>query len=275
MQFHSEGGFELLSRFREKRRSVNLDGTLFPGDIGNQSVVEIAGASSTGKTLLLCQFIAKCILPTRYKGIKIDGCDSCAILIDTFGQVQMSKLVELMTVMTQTACQIAGTQLPVETVDLVVSKSLENLTVISCCNNDQLQLSLHTLEDELLSNERISLLAIDNILAYYWQTRRERGILSMDQYVRSLVRLVRARVSRLCNVTAYTRWDDSVSEDEESITKPSNSRCNSLLEGTGVNYRLKLCKSSVSREFICRIQSADDVKQIRYTISDSGVKWIL
>lgn len=275
MEFHSEGGLELLSRFREKRRSVNLDETLFPGDIGDQSVIEIVGASSTGKTLLLCQFIAKCILPARYKGVKIGGCDSCAILIDTFGQVQMSKLVELMTIMTRNACQTSGVQLPIETVDLVVSKSLENLTVINCCNNDQLQLSLHALEDELLGNERIVLLAIDNILAYYWQTRRERGILSMDQYARSLVRLIRARISRLCNVTLYTRWDESVSEHEASVTSPSNSKSNGPLEGTDVTYKLKLCKSSVAREFICRIQSADDVKQIRYTISDSGVNWIL
>lgn len=275
MQFHSEGGLELLSRFREKRRSVNLDETLFSSDIGDRNVIEIVGASSTGKTLLLCQFIAKCILPARYKGIKIDGCDSCAILIDTFGQVQMSKLAELMTIMTRTAYQTAGVQLPGETVDLVVSKSLENLTVINCCNNDQLQLTLHALEDELLSNERIALLAIDNILAYYWQRRREKGILSMDQYARSLVRIIRARISHFCNVTVYTRWDESVSEYEPPVTSLSNSKCINLLEGTGVNYKLKLCKRSVPREFICRIESTNNVKQIRYTISDSGIKWIL
>ncbi|XP_072755876.1 DNA repair protein XRCC2 [Anoplolepis gracilipes] len=275
MQFHSEGGLELLSRFREKRRSINLDETLFSSDIGDRNVIEIVGASSTGKTLLLCQFIAKCILPTWYKGIKIDGCDSCAILIDTFGQVQMSKLAELMTIMTRTACQTAGVQLPVETIALLVSKSLENLTVISCCNNEQLQLSLHALEDELLSDERIALLAIDNILAYYWQVRREKGILSMDQYAKSLVRTIRARISQFCNVTVYTRWNESVFQYEPPVTSLNSPKRTNLLEGTDLNYRLQLCKSSVAREFICHIQSVNDIKQIRYTISDSGTKWIL
>lgn len=273
----------MLSRFRENRRSVNLDGTLFPSEIGDRSVVEIVGASSTGKTLLLCQFIARCILPARYKGIEIDGCDCCAILIDTCGQVQMSKLAELMTVATRTAAcrqQAGAQQLPVETVDLIVSKSLENLTVIDCCNNDQLQLSLHALEDELLGNERIVLLAIDNILAYYWQARRERGILSMDQYARSLTGVIRARISRFCNVTVYTRWDDAVSRYEAPATAdPNNSpiKRTALLEGQGVNYRLRLGKrSSAVREFTCRVQSTDDdEKQIRYTISDSGIRWIL
>lgn len=274
MQFHSEGGLELLSRFRENRRSINLDETLFPSDIGDRNVIEIVGASATGKTLLLCQFIAKCILPARYKGIKIDGCDSCAILIDTYGQVQMSKLAELMTIMTLTACKTAGMQLPIETVDLVVNKSLENLTVINCCNNDQLQLSLQALEDELLSNERIALLAIDNILAYYWQVRREKGILSMDQYARSLVRIIRARISRFCNMTVYTRWE-SVPQYESPATNLNSPKHTNLLEETGVNYRLQLCKNSVIREFTCHVQSKDDIKQIRYTISDSGIKWIL
>lgn len=274
MQFHSEGGLELLSRLRENRRSINLDETLFPSDIGDRNIIEIVGASATGKTLLLCQFIAKCILPARYKGIKIDGCDSCAILIDTYGHVQMSKLAELMTVMTLTACKTAGIQLPIETVDLVVNKSLENLTVINCVNNDQLQLSLQALEDELLSNERIALLAIDNILAYYWQVRREKGILSMDQYARSLVRIIRTRISRFCSMTVYTRWE-SVPQYESLVTSLNNPKHTNLLEETGVNYRLQLCKNSVIREFTCHVQSKDDIKQIRYTISDSGIKWIL
>ncbi|XP_050462924.1 DNA repair protein XRCC2 [Cataglyphis hispanica] len=275
MQFHSEGGLELLSRFREKRRSVNLDRSIFSNDISDRSVVEIVGASSTGKTLLLCQFIAKCILPVWYKGIKIDGCDSCAILIDTLGQIQITKFTTLMTVMIRTAYETAGVQPPVETIDLIVNKSLENLTVIDCCNNDQLHLSLHALENDLLSDERIALLAIDNILAYYWQMRREKGILGMDQYARSLVRIIRTRISQFCDVTVYTRWNESVFRNETTVTSLNSPKRTDLLKETDVNYRLQLCKSFVVREFICHVQSMNDRKQIRYTISDSGIKWIL
>ncbi|KAL6423126.1 hypothetical protein ACFW04_010073 [Cataglyphis niger] len=275
MQFHSEGGLELLSRFREKRRSVNFDRTIFSNDIGDRSVVEIVGASSTGKTLLLCQFIAKCILPVWYKGVKIDGCDSCAILIDTLGQIQITKFATLMTVMIRTAYQTAGVQPPIETIDLIVNKSLENLTVIDCCNNDQLHLSLHTLENDLLSDERIALLAIDNILAYYWQMRREKGILGMDQYARNLIKIIRTRISQFCDMTVYTRWNESVFRNETAVTSLNSPKRTDLLEETGVNYRLRLCKSFVAREFICRVRSMNDTKQIRYTISDSGIKWIL
>ncbi|XP_018344943.1 PREDICTED: uncharacterized protein LOC108750163 isoform X2 [Trachymyrmex septentrionalis] len=158
MQFYSEGGLELLSRFSKKSRSINLDDVLFSTDIDNKSIIEIIGAPSTGKTVLLCQFIAKCILPAQYEEIKIDGCDACAILINTLGHVQMSKIAELMTSMVRDAYQVANVQPSAETVDYIINQSLENLTVISCCNNDQLQLILHTLEDEFLSNERITLL---------------------------------------------------------------------------------------------------------------------
>lgn len=269
MQFHSEGGLELLSRFSEKPRSINLDNVLFSTDIDNRSSIEIVGASSTGKTLLLCQFVARCILPARYKGIRIDGCDACAILIDTLGHVQMSKIAELMTSTIRGAYRAADVHAPAETVDRIVNKSLENLTVISCCNNDQLQLTLHTLEDEFLSNERIALLAIDNILAYYWQARRERRTLSMDHYTRDLLRFIRTQTSRFHTVTAYTRWEGPVAKQE------SHAKFADLLEWTGVNYRLQLGKSNVVREFTCNVQSTNNVRQICYTISDSGIKWIL
>lgn len=218
MEFHSEGGLELLSRFSEKPRSINLDNVLFSTDIDNRSVIEIVGASSTGKTLLLCQFIAKCLLPAQYRGIQIDGCDACAILIDTLGHIQMSKIAELMTSTICSAYQAADVQPPAETVDYIVNKSLENLMVISCCNNNQLQLILRTLEDEFLGNERIALLAIDNILAYYWQARRERGILSMNYYAKDLLRIIRTQTTQFHTVTVYTRWDESMPKHQHWVS---------------------------------------------------------
>lgn len=268
MEFHSEGGLELLSRFSEKPRSINLDDVLFSADIDNRSTIEIVGASSSGKTLLLCQFIAKCILPAQYKGIRINGCDACAILIDTLGHVPMSKIAELMASTVRGAYEVAAAQLPAETVDYIVNKSLENLTVISCCNNDQLQLILHTLEEEFLGNERIALLAIDNILAYYWQARKD-SILTMDCYARDLLRIIWAQTRQFHTVTVYTRWDGPVPKHESHAKRAGRS------EGTGVNYRLQLSKSTTVHEFMCHLQSTDSVKRIRYTISDAGIKWIL
>ncbi|XP_012220699.1 DNA repair protein XRCC2 [Linepithema humile] len=264
MQFHSEDGLELLSRFNEKLQSINPDEVLF-SDIDNKSVIEIVGGLSTGKTLLLCQFIAKCILPERYNGIKINGHNVHAILIDTLGHIRMSKVAELMSSMIR---NIADTQLAVDTIDLIVNKSLENLTVISCCNNEQLQLTLHMLEDELIRNNRVAMLAIDNILAYYWQERRTK-ILSMDQYAKSLIKLIQLRMSQFHIMTIYTKWDEPVHEHKAHL------KYTNVLEGTDINYRLQLCKNTVTHEFIANIQSAKNVRQIRYSIFDSGIKWIL
>lgn len=267
MEFHSEGGLELLSRFSETPRSINLNNVLFSTDIDNRSTIEIVGASSTGKTLLLCQFIAKCLLPTQYEGIKIDGCDACAIAIDTLGHLKIEKIVELMVSMIRSAYQVADVQLSDEVINDIINKYVKNLTVISCCNNHQLKLTLHTLEDELLSNERITLLAIDNILAYYWQERKE-NILSMDCYAKDLLKIIRTQMSQFHTVTVYTRWEGPVPKYE------SRAKFTNLLNGTGVNYRLQLSKSTVLPGFMCHVQSTDDVKQICYTISDSGIKWI-
>lgn len=270
MQFHSEGGLELLSRFNEKPRSTNLDEVLFPDGIGSRSTVEIIGPSSTGKTVLLCQFVARCILPARYKGIEIDGCDACAILVDTLGHVQTGKLAELMTSMVCRAYRTAGVPAPAETVDAIVNGCLKNLTVIGCCNSDQFQLALHTLEDEFLGNDKLVLLAIDNILAYYWQERREKGIFSMDHYARTLVRIVRSVTAQFSVITVYTRWEGPTSESDTSAKRTEN-----LLGRTGVDYRLRLGKNELPREFVCSVESMDDTKQICYGISDDGVRWII
>lgn len=268
MEFHTECGLELLSRFREKPHAINLDKNLFSNDINNDTVIEIVGPSSTGKTLLLCQFIAKCILPVQYKEIKIEGCDLCAILIDTLGHIQMSKIAELMSSMIHSAYQTVGIEPPIGTINSIVNRSLENLTVINCCNNNQFQLTLHTLENELFMNDKIALLAIDNILAYYWQERREKGILSMASYVKDLVRVIRSCTSRFKTIMVYTRPDGPISENETSV------RHNTNIEKLGINYRLQFHKTNTAREFVCQMESMNDMKQIRYTISDSGIKWI-
>lgn len=266
MEFHSEGGLELLSRFRETARSINLDNILFSTGIDNRSTIEIVGASSTGKTLLLCQFIAKCLLPAQYEGMKLDGCDVYAIAIDTLGHLRMEKIVELMVSMIRSAYQVADVQPSDEVINDIINKYLKNLTVISCCDNIQLKLTLHTLEDELLSNEKIALLAVDNILAHYWEERKENA-LSMDCYAKDLLRIIQTQMSKFHAVTVYTRWDGPVPKYE------SHPKCTNLLNGTGVNYRLQLSKSTIVPGFMCRVQSTD-VKQICYTISDSGIKWI-
>ncbi|XP_020296114.1 uncharacterized protein LOC109861040 [Pseudomyrmex gracilis] len=271
MQFHSEGGLELLSRFSEKSRSINIDEYLFSGAVDNRSIIEIVGTPFTGKSLLY-RFIAKCILPAQYKKIKIDGCDASAILIDT-GHTQISKVAELMTSMICSACETAGARLPDEKVDLIVTKSLENLTVISCCDNTQFQLTLHTLEDELLSNGRVAaLLAIDNILAYYWRERREKNTnFSMDWYTKSLITLIRARTSQFNIVTVYTRWDkweNCVSEHG------AQTRHSCPLEQTSIDYRIQFRNESVPQKFIAHVQSANETKQVQCIISDSGIKWI-
>ncbi|KAL0127328.1 hypothetical protein PUN28_005549 [Cardiocondyla obscurior] len=265
MEFNSEGGLELLSRFSERPRSINLDSVLFPADIDSKSVVEIVGESSTGKTLLLYQFIARCILPSRYKEIAINGCNACAILIDLLGHVQVSKIVELMTSAVRDAYRLAGAQITTETIASIVQASLEDLTVIRCCSNDQLQLTLYTLEEELLSNNRIALLAIDNILAHYWQARKDKGLISMDYYSKELLKIVRSQTSRFHTATVYTKWGD--------VPKNRPQAKHDKLGDT--SYRLQLSKSSEVHKFICHIESANNVKQIRYTISDSGIKWIL
>lgn len=261
MQLQIESGIELLARLNKKPSLCELEDTLFLNGPQGTDIIEISGAQSSGKTLLLSQMLAKCILPNYHE---IKGCNASAILINTDHHFQISKLVELMSNIINAANTVSFTT---DAVDVefdkiaVIKNSLRNLHVVNCYNSEQFAVTLRTLDDIFVNNTKIALLAIDSITAYYWQDRKEIKIdITIDTYVKNLLQLIRTHTARFNVATIYTKLYKNINNKGKALTDD-------------INYRIHLCKTCNSKNFICTLETTQIVRKIHYSILSNGIKW--
>ncbi|XP_076161245.1 X-ray repair cross complementing 2 [Ptiloglossa arizonensis] len=270
MQSQIESGAQLLARLSTKPSLRGLDDTLFPEGPRNTDIIEIDGERSTGKTLLLSQILAKCILPNYHGSIQIKGCNASAILINTDHHFQVSKLIDIMTNIVDTAYDVSFTS---ETNKAnhdkitVIRNSLHNLHVINCYNSEQFYLTLRTLDDIFLDNTKIALLAIDSITAYYWQDRENNSGVTFDSYIRKLLKIIKAHTTRFDIATMYTRPCETI------INYKSKKFMTDLLGDTVDYYKIHLHKIHDLQNFTCTLEVGQIINRMDYSISSCGIKW--
>ncbi|KOX67721.1 DNA repair protein XRCC2 [Melipona quadrifasciata] len=253
MQSQVESGIELLARLNKRPSLRGLEDMLFFEGPRSTDVIEISGEQSSGKTLLLSQLLAKCILP-NYREIR--GCNASAVLINTKHHFQISKLVRLMKNIINAANTVSFTT---DTVDMefdetaVIKNSLRNLLVIDCYNSEQFALTLRMLDDIFVKRTKIALLAIDSITAHYWQNCQD-NFITVDAYVKNLLQLVRTHTAQFNVATIYTKLYKSI--NNKKLTDD-------------INYRIHLCKTCNT----CTLKTTQTVKKIYYSILSNGIKW--
>ncbi|XP_017883612.1 DNA repair protein XRCC2 [Ceratina calcarata] len=261
-----ESGLELFARVNAntKPRLCGFENTLFPDGLRNIDVIEIGGERSTGKTLLLSQILAKCILPDHYRTIRIQGLDASVILINTDHHFQTLKLVELMNGVIDAANQASATRVT-KGLNLdktsVIQESLRNLNIIDCYNSEQFSLTLRTLDDVFINNTKIVVLAIDSITAYYWEDR-EANMIKYNNYVKELLQLIKSHTTLFNILTIYTTCSENTCNKKKQILH-------------NVDYKLQLSKTDNSNRFLCTLQTEGNMKKLHYSISSSGIKWKL
>ncbi|XP_050472640.1 DNA repair protein XRCC2-like [Bombus huntii] len=257
MQPQIESGAELLTRLNEKPSLHGLEDTLFSEGPQNTDIIEIGGERSCGKTFLLSQMLARCILPNNYA---IKGCNASAILINTDHHFQTSKLVELMSSIVNTAnisfSEAIDTEFDKTT---IIKDSLRNLHIIDCYNNEQFSLTLHTLDDIFLDNTKIALLAIDSITAYYWQDCED-NITTIDTYIKKLLKIIKLQTTRFNVATIYTKLCESIHNKRNYLTN-------------NIDYKIQLCKVCNSTNFLCTLETIQIIRKIHYSILSNGIKW--
>lgn len=263
-QVQEESGWEFLARIRKRPLIEGLDSRLFANGPHAQESVEITGKLSSGKTLLLMQLVAKCLLPPVYDGIQIEGLDVAVLLINTDHHFRVSKLVHLMHCIVAKACRsqeilCSGSAIR----ELLIVPCLKNLTVVNCYDNSQFKVTLATLDDILMNNPQIGLLAIDSISSFYWQERDIGGVWLINQYLKNVLKILQKNIFRYNIVLIYTRPDNFGSKVNDTIALAEQATIEKI------NYRIDLANGSCGA-----IGNAKENANVRFKVCSNGIKWI-
>ena len=260
-----ESGTELLARLTPRPSIEGLESQLFATGPNRQETIELCGNVSSGKTLLLTQLIAKCILPYNHDNIQIGGLGVAAVLINTDHHFRIAKLAKLMLGFVEKACRNNNHKYHQESVknDLIIP-SLENLTIVDCYDNIQFRLTLKNLESILMKNTRIGLIAIDSISSFYWQDRESGGVWLMHQYLKNTLKLVQTHTIRHNIVTIYTRPDDFVSKGQSNAIELTKTPAVEK-----ISYRINLGTGS-----FCLVETPHVKFIVDFKINEKGITWI-
>lgn len=190
-----ESGIQLFSRIIQRPKLDYLNDKLFPegGPYPNQ-LIELTGESISGKTILLTDFLVRCLLPVEY-----NGKNSGAVIINTDHHFDLFRLVAII------EYYLKKNGEKVDNYQAVIESCLNNLIVLNCYSSEQLQATFLNLETVILQNANISFLAIDSISAYYWSERINNETISFNAYFSQIIGTLK-NIAKSFNLTIlYTK----------------------------------------------------------------------
>ncbi|XP_033108307.1 DNA repair protein XRCC2-like [Anneissia japonica] len=197
---------QLFMRLASKPSLESLDLHLFPSHFPKPGeVVEIHGASATGKTELLMHFISKCILPKRWNTLLINGIEAEVVLIDTdfkFSVIRLYQILkeQLMKIIDVDSNDICTSSWAAQTETLsskthskepskkdqqtiknekvleeLVQSCLDRLYLVRCSSSEQLLITLHSMENVFSKHPQMTVLMLDSVSSFYWEDRVKTG----------------------------------------------------------------------------------------------------
>ncbi|XP_043470586.1 DNA repair protein XRCC2 [Leptopilina heterotoma] len=265
-----ESGIQFLAWLAEN--SANplkvLDDALFPDGLGNKHTVEINGDPGSGKTHLLAQLIASCILPPEYNGSGIN-----VLLINADNRFPIRKLARIMTNLVKMSLIKKSESLSDTKLNEIVKLSLKNLLIINCLEYYQFNCNIFSLPTMLGANNKIGIVAVDSICAFYWQDRQVNRIeqYSLSSYVSFVLKKIQQSTAQFKVKIIFTKPADYESLKIRPLLENATNCERTFGE---INHRIGLTYDVNSTHGICKVQSAKGSKTINYKITDVGIKWL-
>lgn len=258
--FKVETGFQLFSRLNTRPTIENIHPDLFPnGGPKAKEVVEIMGETSTGKTLIITDLIARCLLPQEYSG-KNAG----VILLNTEHHFQLTLLVKKLKMFLKINPDSSDKE-----IDAMVQLCLRNLLILDIFDSQQLYLTLNNFDCIMTNHNRISLVILDSLPAFYWSDRLLSDIKSIDTYQKTILKLFQKKIQDFNAVIVYSKHTAFNSKkDNLQLEKCS---ANPALEK--INYRILLQKNDTENEsFFCAQLTMPNNKTIvkKYRIEEKS-----
>lgn len=265
--YKMESGYQLFARLNSRPTLENI----YPNIFGNngprgREVIEIFGDTSTGKTLIITELIAYCILPGEANNTRIGGKNAGAILINTDHHFHIFKLAEIMENIIKKYSRDSNTTLSKTEITNIIKVSLKKLIILNCFDSYQLHATILNLENIIADNNKLTLIVLDSLSAYYWSDRLNSGIKSMDLYQKSVLKSLQVKVKDYNLTIVFTKYSGFSRKDssEECVTHP-------ILEK--VNYKVFLENSADKNTYQANITFPDNTKITKKYRIQNLVEW--
>lgn len=205
----TESGIDLLQRFSVRPKLIGLQVEIFgddgplPGD-----VIEINEKDTNLKTILLTQWIIKCILPSTWKGVQIGGLEVGVVFLSTdhhFSSLHLVTLLErgLKRILRQTQQILPGSGISM--IKEITKDSLKRLSLYESFSKTELLFNFCSTKTYILSHSQYSVVIVDSLSAYYWEDRLSSStIQSLDKYCQSLLLCIIEKLKQTNIIIIYT-----------------------------------------------------------------------
>ncbi|KAL1450475.1 hypothetical protein WDU94_002839 [Cyamophila willieti] len=256
-----ESGLDLFSKFNNKSKQISnieeLDRKLLLNLHAN-SIVEISGASRTGKSILVLKYITKSILPIIYQNIKIEGLALNVLLVDMELKFNVRILMEEMEYYLKQCLD----KEPEESkpnhhlISKIIQDSLSRLHVSYChSTSDNLALIFQNVETRILSKQlNLDIVIIENLLNFYFEDVSVQ-ICSIPKYVHKLLtQCVLKYLKKFNIILIYTRYI------EHSRGRIPSGLVTHSVQLTNINYnRIHKCLVNCEQVMYYRIEGQEIV----------------
>lgn len=176
--FSIESGLQLFSRLNIRPIPEKLHSALFPEGLAPGALIEIGVSSDSDRTLLITDFIARCILPKKHNEFDLPGTNCGAILLNLDHRFNIMKLYGVLKYILKSS----KVKIPNGEMEQIIQSSLKNLTLMNCYDHQQLEISLLNVDRLLQDNLNVGAVFVDSLGAQYWDYRQTAGITSLQWY---------------------------------------------------------------------------------------------
>ena len=272
--FKAESGVQLLARIGGRPSLQELEPELFSG-LSSSSVVELSGAPNVGKTLLLTQLTAHCLLPGKWKNQNIGGLNCGVIYIDCDYHFNILKLVDLL----EEIVDKSSSDIPASETENLIKRSLQKLLVYKCNDSKHLILTLHAIHELLANQTETSLVIVDSISAFYWldKTYSAYSFKGVEKYYSNISKALRHLVETfkvtliVSRQTLFKSQKTKNSKVEEDLYNDEEYAYLGQDWKNLVTHRVTL--HFKEGYFTAEVQYSGITSNIPYTINSGGISW--
>lgn len=214
VKFKMESGIQLLSRLRKNKEIRNYYPTLFESGIKNEDLIEM---SSDGKraSFLIIDIICEALVPSE-----LDGPEIGVVLLATDGSISHEKILKVLTqkLLLKISQYNSNGNLDTTLLDTLLLKSLKNFHLLEVYDATQFYCTLYNFENVVSAYPNISLILIENLVAFYWS---EQGfkIIKMDLYQKKILKIVQTIIKEYKIPVLYYKPQYFHSSKESEDTK--------------------------------------------------------